>query len=130
MAYPEAWLKATIEDAAGCSAFPLVVPEGTVPPFVVYNRASTDRERTLDDYYGDPQGTFNVEIYADGYIQAKQIADNVRAACHAFQGVSSDGVEIVESLLASEADGDPEFMEGRDTPTYVIVHEYFIRWKD
>lgn len=129
MAYPEAWLKATMETGAACPAFPLVVPEGTVPPFVVYARTATERERTLTDYVGDPQGTFNVEVYADGYVQAKQIADSVRAACHGFQG-TAEGVEIVEALLANESDGDPVFMDGRDTPTYAIVQEYFIRWKD
>ena len=129
MAYPEAWLKATMETAASCDAFPLVVPEGTAPPFVVYSRTATERERTLGDYVGDPQGTFNVEVYADGYAQAKQIADSIRGSCHGFQG-TAEGAEIVEVLLANESDGDPVFMEGRDTPTYAIVQEYFIRWKD
>lgn len=129
MAYPEGWLKQAMEAAAGCSVYPLVVPEGAAPPYIVYGRASTERERTLGNYIGQPQGSFNVEVYADGYIQAKQIADAIRGACHGFQGVA-DGVEIVEAQLADEADGSPEFLEGRDTPTYLISQTFFIRWND
>lgn len=129
MAYPEAWFKATAEEATGRDAYPLVVPEGTSPPFIVYTRSGTQFERTLEDYVGGPQATFNVAVYADGYTQAKEIADQIRSACVAFQGVAH-GVEIVEVALADEADADPEFMEGRDTPTYVVVQDYFIRWKD
>lgn len=129
MAYPEAWLKSKMESATGCSVFPLVVPEGASPPFVVYVRSGTERERTLNDYVGDPQGTFPVTIYADAYIQTKEIADQIRAAVVSFQGTES-GVEIIEVALADESDETPEFFDGRDTPTYVLTQTYFIRWKD
>lgn len=129
MAHPEGWLKTAIEGAANLNAYPLVVPEGQEPPYVVYFRSQTARERTLDNYTGTPEASFPVSVYSDGYMQGKQIADSIREACHAFQG-AYEGTVIEECSLVSESDGEPEFMDGRDKPTYVVEQEYFIRWKE
>jgi len=125
MASPEAWIRATIETAAGCSAYPQIVPESAAVPFVAYARAATTRERPGVQ----PQGTFSVEIYADTYSQVKTIADSVRAALFNFNGTAS-GATITSVLLADERDGEPVFFNGQDKPTYVVEHSYLIRWSE
>ena len=126
MSYPEAWLKAAIE-AADVDAYPLVVPEGTLPPFVVYSRSSTAREESLDGSEGSPVGTFLLEIYADGYLQAKDLADDVRAQTNNFSG-SANGATIQWSALTEEADGEPVIFDGREKPTYLIQQTLQITW--
>lgn len=128
MPYPEAWLKDAIE-AADVDAFPLTVPEGTLPPFVVYSRTGTVRERDLEGSVGSPVGTFSVEIYADGYLDGKQLADAVRAQVNNFSGSAGD-VTIQWSNLAEEADGDPVFLDGREKPTYLVQQTYEITWQE
>jgi hypothetical protein len=128
MPYPEKWLKSALE-ASEVDAFPLVVPEGTEPPFIVYSRTGTARERDLDGTVGSPVGTFQVEIYADGYLESKEIADLVRAQANNFSG-SADGVTIQWSHLAEESDGDPVFLDGRDRPTYLVQQTFEITWEE
>lgn len=129
MASPEAWLSSAIETASGCPAYPLAVPEGKAPPFVIYGRQSTTREQQLDGTFDAPIGTFRVTIYVDGYLAAKTTADAIRQSVNNFTG-SGGGSTILSVHLTDEVDGDPEFLEGRDLPTYVVEHTYSISWEE
>lgn len=137
MAVPQKWFFAALEAAAGCSAYPLGVPEGVATPFVIYGRSATTRELILADTLTaepltdalPPAGTFQVQVYADGYLAAWAIADAIRAALHKFAGTVDD-VTIDSCLLSEEADGDPVFFDGRDLPTYVVEQTYAVRWID
>lgn len=126
---PELWLWEAIEGAAEVDAFPMTVPEGTQPPFVVFGRASTQRTRGLGEGGLDvTAGSFSVLIYSDSYKEAKQIAKAVLDAVCDFSG-SADGVNIVDAFLEDESDGEPVFLEGRDRPTYSIDQTYTVMWE-
>lgn len=129
MSSPEAWLKATIETAGTCTAWPLVPAEGTAPPFVVYSRDSTERPRQTSGLTGFAEGLFTVEVYADGYTLVRAAADAIRAALHNFTG-SGSGAIIDHVHVADEKDGNPVFLDGRDVPTYVVEMNVFIRWQE
>ena len=130
MASPEAWIRATIETAAGCAAYPQIVPESAAIPFVVYSRAGTAREfMGVPGVTISPTGTFPLEIYADTYFEAKTISDSVRAALSNFNG-TANGARITSVLLVDERDGEPVFFNGQDKPTYVVEHSYQIRWSE
>lgn len=129
MASPEAWLSLAIETVAGCPAYPMAAPEGRVPPFVIYGRTATSREQQLDGTFDAPVGTFSVQIYDDGYLAVKMTADAVRGAVNNFKGPGG-GATILSVQLTDEQDGDPEYLEGRDLPTYVVQHTYAIRWEE
>lgn len=123
MPAPQVWLRETIETAAGCEAHPLGVPEGLAPPYVVYMRSGTSRERTLDDTLGDPAGgssvpptaTITVEIYRDDYVQVWDTSAAIVAAIHGYADEA-----IASCLVIDEKDAEPVFLDGRDTPTYVV----------
>jgi len=129
MSSPEKWIRSAIEDATDAPAYPLDVPESVAPPFVVYARTDTLRERQLDGVVGHPVGTFNVEIYADGFDAVKALADQVRTALHDFNG-QWNGLIIETTDLTSERDGSPVYVEGREKPTYLVEHVYSIRWQE
>jgi hypothetical protein len=132
MPYPETWLKATVEAATGCPAYPLTAPEQTPLPYVIYGRQSTNREATLAPGLQaavNPSGTFAVEVYASTYSAAKDAADAIRAALHNFIGTAS-GVTILHSLLTDERDGDVIFFDGQDRPTFVVEQTLDIRWQE
>jgi hypothetical protein len=128
MASPEAWLCGAIQNAAGCGAYPVAIPEGVAPPFVRYMRAITSREPSLSGT-ASPIGSFAVEIYSDGYLACKELADHVRSAVNNFSG-SASGATIEYVVLTDERDGDPVFFEGRDSPTYMIEQTYSIGWQE
>jgi len=128
MASPEAWLRGAIEEA-DVPAYPLVCDEGTAPPFCIYSRTQTDRERSLEEPAGHPVGTFTLEVYADGYATVKALADAIRQQVQNFNG-TVDGCTIDETFLVNEVDGDPVFLEGRDRPTYLVEMTLGIRWQE
>jgi hypothetical protein len=129
MSSPESWLKATIETAGACTAWPLVPSEGSAPPFVVYARDSTDRPLQTSGLTGFAEGMFGLEVYADGYSLVRAAADAIRAALHNFTG-SGSGATIDHVHVSDEKDGSPVFLDGRDVPTFVVEMNVFIRWQE
>lgn len=126
---PELWLWEAIEEATGVDAYPMTVPEGVVPPFVVFGRSATSRERSTAGATESLVGSFEVQIYADSYREAKVLAADVAGALHDFSG-QIDDLTIDDCFLESEADGTPIFEDGRERPTYSIDHSYQIRWRE
>lgn len=126
---PELWLWEAIESAAGVDSYPMTVPEGTQPPFVVFGRASTARTRGLDGGFDQTVGSFSVQVFADSYREAKVIARDISQAVSDFSG-SDNGVTIVDAFLEDEADGEPIYLEGRDRPTYSIDQTFSIMWEE
>lgn len=132
MPFPEQWMKAAIEAAAGCSAFPLRAPEAQALPYVIYGRLATARESIMAGSVPvnvSPAGDFAVEIYAATYSAAKTLADLVRLGLHNFTG-TAHGVTIRSCLLTEERDGDPIDFDGQDKPTFVVEHLYQVRWSE
>lgn len=132
MPFPEQWLKAAVEAASGCSAYPMRAPEGAALPYVIYGRLATARESIMTATVAvnvNPSGSFGVEIYAATYTAAKTLADSVRLALHNFTG-TAHGVTIRLCLLTEERDGDPIDFDGQDKPTYAVEHLYQIRWQE
>lgn len=131
MAFPEQWLKAAIEAASGCDAYPLIAQEGAALPYVVYGRSSTSREVVMStsNVGVRPAAEFSVEIYAQTYSETKTLSDAIRQSCHNFNG-TANGVTIRLSLLVEERDGDPVFFDGQDRPTFVVEQTYQVRWEE
>lgn len=132
MPYPEQWLKAAIETAGSCLAYPMEAPEGASLPYVIYGRTSTQRETIMagpTPVNVNPSAQFSVLLYASTYSAVKTLADLVRAALHNFNG-TANGVTIRECLILEELDGSPDYLEGQDKPTYTVEHTYQIRWEE
>ena len=126
---PESWLFHAIE-SAGVPAFPITPPEGQQAPFAVFTRDSTDRDLDLEDgSTGALVGEFSVEVFCDGYLAGKVLADAVRAAVNNFSGVGH-GATIDRVQLTDERDGPPVLLNGRSTPTYVVEQTYSIFWNE
>ena len=129
MAFPESWLAVTLAKSAGCPAYPAYVPD--VPlPFVAFRREGTERERYLEGSAAVPLATFEVNVYAAGYLEAKTIADRLRLGVDNFAGLG-EGCIITDTRVTAEADGDPEFNQGEDSPAaYVVNMTVEIRFRE
>jgi hypothetical protein len=126
---PEAWLHNSAQ-AAGIDVYPITSPDKKEPPFAVYARDSTERDLDLEaGTTGAVSGSFVVEIYSDGYLAGKTLADAVRAAVNNFTG-TAHGATIDRVQLTDEQDGPPVQFDGRSTTTYVIVQTYQIFWNE
>jgi hypothetical protein len=133
---PHVWLKAAIEDATGYQAWPVEMTGSGAPPYIVYARESTTREQLLPDTmeavpepdYLPPLARFQVVTYADSYVQAWEIADEISAAVHKVSTEDS-GLTINTVVVADERDGDAGYLEGREQPTYTVEQSIEIRWE-
>lgn len=126
---PESWLYHAIE-AAGCPAYPTTPPEKGNPPFAVFARDSTARDLDLEDgSTGAVAGDFVVEIYGDGYLANKALANAVRASVNNFSGVAY-GATIDRVQLIEERDGPTVIFDGRSSPSYVVEQTYTIFWNE
>jgi hypothetical protein len=127
--FPEAWVSQQIEKVAGCRAYPVFVPKTAAVPFVQFSRRSTTRENSLVDSGGFPAAEFTVNVYADGYLEVKTLAYKIRRGLEYFAGDSA-GVTIGSVSLMDEADGEPEFFSGEDTPTYLVSLVFLVRFTE
>ena len=132
MSAPQVWLREAIEAAAGCNAYPLGTPEGVPPPYVVYMRTGTAREFLLADTLDNPAGgsslppvaQITVEVYRDDYVQVWDTSAAIVESIHGYAGG-----DVVSCVVTDEKDGDPVFLDGRDTPTYVVEMTVEIRFE-
>ena len=137
MPAPHVWLRNAIETATGATAWPVGMTGTDGPPFVIYARENTTREQVLADAFAsspsedqiNPVARFLVAIYADDYVQAWDIAGQVTAAIHKFAG-TVDGTTIEHCLVLDERDGQPDYMDGRETPTFTVELSVEIRWNE
>ena len=134
MSGPEAWLKAALEAAGGCTAWPLMAAAGTLPPYTLYSRDQTARPLQTHGLTGFAEGMFTLEVYADSYQAAKDIAAAITAPAdsggiHNFTGNGS-GATIDHVRVDDEKDGQPVSLDGREVPTFVIELTVFIRWQE
>jgi len=109
--------------------YPLMAPEGVRPPYALYARSSTTRDRTLQAQAYVPESDFSVEIYAPTYAAVKDLADDVRRAVDNFTG-TWDGCEIMRCYLTEEADGAAIEYDGETKPSYVVEMTFSIRYRE
>lgn len=137
MAAPHVWLKEMIEAATTKTAWPVGMTGTEGPPFVIYVRESTSREQMLAETFDTtpetdqvpPVARFTVATYADDYVQAWTIAGQITAAIHKYAG-TAHGTTVVSCIVADEKDGSPDYLDGRETPTYTVEQSVEIRWDE
>lgn len=79
--------------------YPLVAPKTAKAPFVIYTRVSTPRLRDFDGSTGCAEPTFRVDVYADDFDAARELAKSVRLKLDGY----SDS-EVSEIALMNEQD--------------------------
>ena len=109
--------------------YPMMAPEGVRPPYAVYGRQNTQRERYMADSALVPKSDFGVAIFAPTYANVKDLADAVRRAMDNFTG-THDGCEILECFLTEEADGSAIEYEGETKPSYTVEMTFAIRFRE
>jgi hypothetical protein len=99
---------------AGNRIAPLALDRDPGLPFVTYQRISTPRELSHDgdQHYAEARVQINAWATrtdtASGYLQAKQLADEVRQTLHGFKGTAG-GVTVGMILITNDRDDrDPQ----------------------
>lgn len=129
---PEAFLfqrltsQTSVYSLVGNKIFPLLAPQGTGLPLVVYQRTAVERPRHLGGNVGNPVVTLQLTAYDSSYTSVKSIARAVRLAVDNWTGTTA-GVTIQRSTLVSEADGVDLPADDQMLPYYNVQQTYEFR---
>ena len=131
MSSPEAWLRATIETAAGATAWPVAVSDSATLPFAVYSRESTERPLQTSGLTGFADGEFSLEVCGASWTSARAAADAIVAAVQNFSG-TGQGAIIDHVHVSADRDGTAVYLtDGQDMPSYFVIElQIFIRWRE
>ena len=129
---PEAFLfqrltsQTNVSSLIGSRVFPLIAPQGTPLPLVVYQRTSVERPQSLAGNVGNPVVTLQLTTYGTSYTNVKQIARFVRFAVDGWTGTTA-GVTIQRTTLVSEADGVDLPADDQMLPYYSVQQSFEFR---
>jgi hypothetical protein len=98
----------------GTSIYPVVMPEGAGYPAIVYQRVSTARMETLEAIQDRVAVRFQFTIWANNYLEAKQIGQEMRHAMRLLKGTVLEGNPVVHCA----------FLDERDMGFDLLVHKY------
>lgn len=110
----------------GFRVYPLLAPQGTPLPLVVYQRTSTERPQALVGNVGNPVVTLQVTTYGTSYTAVKNIARMIRLAVDGRTGAFS-GVTIQRTTLVTEADGVDMPADDQMLPYYNVQQSFEFR---
>lgn len=129
---PEAFLYQRLTSQTAVSSliagrvFPLIAPQGTPLPLVVYQRTGVDRPQSLAGNVGNPVVTLQLTSYGTSYTSVKSIARAVRLAVDGWTGTTA-GVTIQRTTLTSEADGVDLPADDQMLPYYNVQQTFEFR---
>jgi hypothetical protein len=129
---PEAFLYArltsqtAVSSLIGSRVYPLIAPQGTPLPLVVYQRTAVERPQSLAGNVGNPVVTLQLTTYGTSYTSVKSIARAIRLAVDGWTGTTA-GVTIQRSTLQTEADGVDMPQDDQMLPYYSVVQTFDFR---
>lgn len=129
---PEAFLYArltsqtAVSSLIGSRVYPLIAPQGTPLPLVVYQRTAVERPQSLAGNVGNPVVTMQLTTYGTSYTSVKSIARAVRLAVDGWTGTTA-GVTIQRSTLKTEADGVDLPADDQMLPYYSVQQSFEFR---
>lgn len=129
---PEAFLyqrlvgRTAVSSLVGSRVYPLIAPQGTPLPLVVYQRTAVERPQSLAGNVGNPVVTLQLTTYANSYTAVKEISRAVRLAVDGWTGTTA-GVTIQRTTLTTEADGVDMPADDQMLPYYSVQQSYEFR---
>lgn len=129
---PEAFLfqrltsQTAVSSLIGARVYPLIAPQGTPLPLVVYQRTGVQRPQSLTGNVGNPAVTLQLTSYDTSYTSVKAIARAVRLAVDGWTGTTA-GVTIQRATLVTEADNVDMPADDQMLPYYSVQQSFEFR---
>jgi hypothetical protein len=113
----------------GYRVYPHLAPAVDDLPFINWRRRSIAREQTMAGPMGVPTVTLEYAIFAETYLEARQIADAMRAVLDGFTG-RFDNTFVRHASLDGE-DDNVVSLDGSEVPNaYAVTQTYDILWQE
>ena len=129
---PEAFLfqrltsQTAVSQYIGSRVYPLIAPQGTPLPLVVYQRTAVERPQSLSGNVGNPLVTLQLTTYGTSYTSVKTIARAVRIAIDGWTGTTAS-VTLQRTTLQTEADGVDMPADDQMLPYYSVQQSFEFR---
>ncbi len=82
-----------VTNLVGARVYPVVLPQDPTYPAIRYQQIAGARAQAMGSNTGLVNTTVQIDSYSDSYEEARQVAEEVRAALQRFQGTVA-GVAI------------------------------------
>jgi hypothetical protein len=101
--------------------YPLIIPQKSIFPVLVYQKISSERLHSLSGDTGASMPYYQISCWADSYLAVKLLGDQVRFCLQNHRGKLGgiSGVDVSGTLLRSESEG----ME-TDTNKYYVYLDF------
>ena len=109
--------------------YPVLAPASAPLPFITWRRAAVLRSQSLSGPIGVPTVSMSVDIFAETYEAAREIADKCRLALDGWGGTFQNTV-VSNVSLESESDGFAQLTGGDTPPVYTVSQTYAILWNE
>jgi hypothetical protein len=120
---------ASVTFHVGHKIYPHLAPAVDDLPFINWRRRQVQREQTLSSPMGVPRITVDFAVFAETYLQARQVADAMRAILDGYTG-SFDNTLVRHVSLEDESD-EVVSLDGSEVPNaYSVVQTYDILWQE
>lgn len=132
---PEAAVRSRLIATAGVSAlvstriYPVIAPATAALPFVTWRRVAVQRTQSLKGPIGTPTVSLSLDIFAETYESARDIADQCRQSLDGWGG-TIDNVTVASVSLDNESDGFAQLAGGDLPPVYTVQQIYGILWQE
>lgn len=108
-----------VTDDIGQRLYILKLPQNPTYPTVTYFKVSNARHHDLD--VAMPR--YQIDVWAESYITARQVADNIRKALQRESGNWS-GISVIQAVYEGETD-----LYEEDTELYHIAQDFKIIYR-
>lgn len=88
-------------------AYPVLASKNAVAPFVVYQRVSTIRDRTVAGDSGRNEATYRVDIYNTDPTEAEALAETISNGLSSYSDGTIRYIYVENEHDASDLSGDP-----------------------
>lgn len=119
----------SVTSLVGHRVYPQLAPAVDDLPFVTWRRSAITREQTLGLPMGVPKVSVDYVVFAETYIEARKIADAIRAVLDGYGG-TFDNTEVKQVSLETESD-DVAALDGSEVPNaYAVSQTYDVWWQE
>lgn len=96
-----------ITDKVGAKVYPIVAPESTTFPFIVYTRSNAYAANVTKDGWLNDNASFQITVVSDKYDESCEIADEVRDTFENCK-ISNDDLSIENIRMTSVSEAFSE----------------------
>jgi hypothetical protein len=114
----------------GQRVYPVVAPASASLPFITWRRTGIQRTQTLSGPMGMGVVLLSVDVYAETYGEARDIADRCRSVLDGYGTAVENYVSVRNVSLDTESDGVVQLAGGDLPPILTVNQQYSILWQE